>query len=95
MYYCEHHDQFTLYLNLPQRRVLASNWREHGVHTRGSANIRDYPILDYCAIQLQVGHLMYLEREPTNISSSRSSLTSCAAMAGTPKRSLKENLKSG
>ena len=54
IYYCEHHGQFTLYLNLPRQMTMVSNWREHGVHTRGSANKRDYPLLDYCAIELQV-----------------------------------------
>ncbi len=45
---------FTLYLNLPRRLTLVANWREHGVHTRGSFNERDYPLLEYCAIELQV-----------------------------------------
>merc|ERR1712050_44175 len=49
----EHDDLFTLYLNLPNKRVLVANWREGGVHSRTSFNRRDYPLLDYCAIQLQ------------------------------------------
>jgi hypothetical protein len=53
IYYTEHHGKFTMYLNLPQKRVLASNWREAGVHNRRSLNSKDYPTLDYCAIQLQ------------------------------------------
>jgi hypothetical protein len=42
-----------MYINLPNRMALVSNWREAGVHTRGSFNSKDYPTLDYCAIQLQ------------------------------------------
>ncbi len=53
IYYVNKHNQYTLYLNLPDRQVLASNWREAGVHTRRSFNLKDYPTLDYCAIQLQ------------------------------------------
>jgi len=53
VYWCEHHDQYTMYINLPGRYVLASNWREAGVHNRVSFNSKDYPTLDYCAIQLQ------------------------------------------
>ena len=50
---CEHHNQYTMYINLPDSYVLASNWREAGVHNRRSLNSKDYPTLDYCAIQLQ------------------------------------------
>ena len=53
MYYSEHNNLFTLYLNLPKNYVLASNWREAGVHTRTSFHTKDYPTLDFCAIQLQ------------------------------------------
>lgn len=53
VYYVNKHNQYTLYLNLPNRYVLASNWREAGVHTRRSFNSKDYPTLDFCAIQLQ------------------------------------------
>ena len=42
-----------MYINLPHGYVLASNWREAGVHNRRSLNSKDYPTLDYCAIQLQ------------------------------------------
>ena len=42
-----------MYLNLPKKMTLASNWREAGVHNRRSFNSKDYPTLDYCAIQLQ------------------------------------------
>ena len=53
VYWCEHHNQYTMYINLPGRYVLASNWREAGVHNRKSFNSKDFPTLDYCAIQLQ------------------------------------------
>ncbi|CAB4069595.1 unnamed protein product [Lepeophtheirus salmonis] len=54
IYYGERHGLYTLYHNLPRRRTtLASNWREAGVHTRNSFNTKDYPTLDYCAIELQ------------------------------------------
>lgn len=53
MYYSEHHHLYTMYVNLPNSYVLASNWREAGVHNRQSFNRKDYPTLDYCAIQLQ------------------------------------------
>ena len=53
IYYSNKHELYTLYLNLPGRASLLSNWREAGVHARGSANAKDYPTLDYCAIQLE------------------------------------------
>ncbi|XP_040574754.1 uncharacterized protein [Lepeophtheirus salmonis] len=53
IYYGERHGLYTLYHNLPRRTTLASNWREAGVHTRNSFNTKDYPTLDYCAIELQ------------------------------------------
>lgn len=53
VYWCEHHNQYTMYINLPNQFVLASNWREAGVHNRRSFGAKDYPTLDYCAIQLQ------------------------------------------
>lgn len=53
IYWCEKHSQYTMYINLPHGYVLASNWREAGVHNRRSLNSKDYPTLDYCAIQLQ------------------------------------------
>ena len=59
MYYSEHHDQYTLYLNLPSGHALCSNWREAGVHNRRSFNRKDYPTLDYCAIQLQVSATLF------------------------------------
>ena len=42
-----------MYINLPNGYTLASNWREAGVHNKDSFNSKDYPTLDYCAIQLQ------------------------------------------
>ncbi len=63
VYYCQHHGQFTLYLNLPDRMTMAANWMEHGVHTRGSARKRDFPLLDYCAIQLQASVIWVFSRE--------------------------------
>ena len=53
VYYCEHHNQFTLYINLPKQNVLCSNWREAGVHARRSFNSKDYPTLYFCDIHLQ------------------------------------------
>ena len=53
IYHSERNGLYTLYLNLPRRMTLVSNWRESGVHTRGSFNAKDFPTLDYCAIQLQ------------------------------------------
>jgi len=54
VYWCEHHNQYTLYLNLPNSYALVSNWREAGVHNKRSFGRKDYPTLDYCAIELQV-----------------------------------------
>ena len=42
-----------MYINLPNKLTLASNWREAGVHNKQSLNSKDFPTLDYCAIQLQ------------------------------------------
>ena len=53
IYHCQHHGLFTLYINLPGRRVLASNWREAGVHSRVSAGRADYALTTDCPIQLQ------------------------------------------
>ncbi len=53
IYHSERHDLYTMYINLPKSRALVSNWRESGVHTRGSFNRKDFPTLEYCAIQLQ------------------------------------------
>jgi len=53
VYYSERHNHFTLYLTLPKSLTMAANWREAGVHARSSFNRRDFPLLDYCAIQLQ------------------------------------------
>ena len=53
VYWSEKHGLYTLYLNLPNAMALASNWREAGVHAKDSFNAKDFPTLDYCAIQLQ------------------------------------------
>lgn len=53
IYHSEHHNLYTMYINLPNNFALASNWRESGVHNKESLNQKDYPTLDYCAIQLQ------------------------------------------
>lgn len=53
IYYSEKHGLYTMYINFPKKMALTSNWREAGVHNRRSFNEKDYPTLDYCAIQLQ------------------------------------------
>lgn len=53
IYHSEKNGLFTMYLNLPKKMALCSNWREAGVHYRHSFDSPDYPTVDYCAIQLQ------------------------------------------
>lgn len=54
IYHSEQHGLYTLYLNIPNNDMaLVSNWREAGVHARTSFNSKDFPTLDYCAIQLE------------------------------------------
>lgn len=53
VYHSEQQGLFTLYINLPDRKVLANNWREAGVHSRTSPGYPDYPLEDGCPIQLQ------------------------------------------
>lgn len=53
IYHSEHHGLYTMYITLPRKKTLCSNWRESGLHMVRSFNRVDYPALDYCAIQLQ------------------------------------------
>jgi len=53
LYYGELHGLYTLYINLPKKEVLTSNWREAGVHSRVSAGRPDYVLTQGCPIQLQ------------------------------------------
>ena len=53
VYDSDQNDLYTLYLNLPNGEVLASNWMEAGVHARVSSNKPDFPIAQGCPIQLQ------------------------------------------
>ena len=43
IYYCEKHNLFTLYINLPNSTTLASHWREKGEHINKTIG-RDYPL---------------------------------------------------
>jgi len=47
------HDLYTMYINLPNKEVLASNWMEAGVHNRQSRGHPDYALARGCPIQLQ------------------------------------------
>ena len=53
VYHSEHHGLYTLYITLPRKKTLCSNWREAGLHMVHSFKRVDYLPLEYCAIQLQ------------------------------------------
>ena len=53
VYHSEHHGLYTLYITLPRKKTLCSNWREAGLHMVHSFQRVDYLPLEYCAIQLQ------------------------------------------
>ena len=53
IYHSEHHGLYTMYITLPRKRSLCSNWREAGLHMVRSFNRVDFPALEYCSIELQ------------------------------------------
>ena len=53
IYYSEHNNLFTMYINLPNWEVLANNWSEAGVHSKTSPNKPDFSLAKGCPIQLQ------------------------------------------
>ena len=52
VYYSEHNGLYTMYINLPSWEVLASNWREAGVHSKTSFNKPDFKLVTGCPIQV-------------------------------------------
>ena len=52
VYHSEHNGLFTMYLNLPEREVLACNWSEAGVHSKTSPNRPDFVLAKGCPIQV-------------------------------------------
>ena len=52
VYDSEQNGLYTLYINLPNREVLASNWLEAGAHNRKAAGKPDYPVTMGCPIQV-------------------------------------------